>query len=60
MIFQYLTEDIYYINSKNLKGKKGDRVYIYESTLNMRLVVNENGKKFWVNEKQLTNDKNIR
>lgn len=56
MIWQYLTEDIKGALSKKEHGKKGDMVAIVTNSLNMRLVVNQYGHKFWVNEKQLTNE----
>lgn len=57
MIWQYLTQDIKGAASKKLYGNKGDRVSIVTHSLNMRLVVNEKGIKFWVNEKFLSNKK---
>lgn len=57
MIWQYLTEDITGASSKREYGKKGERVAIITHSINMRLVVNEKGNKYWVNVKQLSNDK---
>ena len=57
MIWQYLTEDVKGASSKKEYGKKGEMVAILTHSLNMRLVVNQYGNKFWVNEKQLTNEK---
>jgi hypothetical protein len=58
MIWQYLTEDVKGAASKKEYGKQGERVAIITHSLNMRLVINEKGNKFWVNENQLTNVKN--
>jgi SH3-like domain-containing protein len=58
MIWQYLTEDVKGAASKKEYGKKGERVTILTHSLNMRLVINEKGNKFWVNENQLTSANN--
>jgi len=57
MIWQYLTQDIKGASSKKMYGLKGDRVSIVTHSLNMRLVINDKGIKFWVNEKYLSSKK---
>lgn len=53
MIWQYLKHDI--IGSrKNVYGKQGDRVHIIKHQLEMILVINERGNKFFVKADDLT------
>jgi hypothetical protein len=40
--------------SRKVNGLKGDKVSIITYSLNMRLVQNESGHKFWVNENNLS------
>jgi hypothetical protein len=53
MIWKYLKQDI--IGSrKNVYGRKGDRVHIIKHQLEMILVINERGNKFFVKSDDLT------
>lgn len=57
MIINYLKEDIKGAASKKIHGKKGDKVYVISHTINMVLVSDFSGNKFWVNKNKLSNEK---
>ena len=41
-------------SSRKVYGLKGDQVKIITHSINMRLVENESGQRFWVNENNLS------
>ena len=53
MSFYYLINNQIGALSRKVNGLKGDKVTIITYSLNMRLVQNESGHKFWVNENNL-------
>jgi len=50
----YLINNSIGASSRKVNGLKGDQVTIITYSLNMRLVENESGHKFWVNETNLS------
>ena len=50
----YLINNSIGASSRKLNGLKGDKVQIITYSLNMRLVENESGHKFWVNKNNLS------
>jgi hypothetical protein len=50
----YLINNSIGASSRKVNGHKGDQVTIITYSLNMRLVENETGHKFWVNENNLS------
>jgi len=50
----YLINNSIGASSRKVNGLKGDKVKIITYSLNMRLVENESGHKFWVNETNLS------
>ena len=50
----YLINNSIGASSRKVNGHKGDQVTIITYSLNMRLVENESGHKFWVNETNLS------
>jgi hypothetical protein len=50
----YLINNSIGASSRKVNGLKGDQVKIITYSLNMRLVENESGHKFWVNENNLS------
>lgn len=50
----YLINNSIGASSRKVNGHKGDQVKIITYSLNMRLVENETGHKFWVNENNLS------
>jgi hypothetical protein len=50
----YLINNSIGASSRKVNGLKGDKVQIITYSLNMRLVQNESGHKFWVNENNLS------
>ena len=50
----YLINNSIGASSRKVNGLKGDQVQIITYSLNMRLVENESGHKFWVNENNLS------
>jgi hypothetical protein len=50
----YLINNSIGASSRKVNGLKGDQVKIITYSLNMRLVENESGHKFWVNETNLS------
>jgi uncharacterized protein YgiM (DUF1202 family) len=50
----YLINNSIGASSRKVNGLKGDQVTIITYSLNMRLVENESGHKFWVNENNLS------
>ena len=50
----YLINNSIGASSRKVNGLKGDQVKIITYSLNMRLVENEAGHKFWVNENNLS------
>ena len=50
----YLINNSIGASSRKVNGLKGDQVTIITYSLNMRLVENETGHKFWVNETNLS------
>lgn len=50
----YLINNSIGASSRKVNGLKGDKVKIITYSLNMRLVENETGHKFWVNETNLS------
>jgi hypothetical protein len=50
----YLINNSIGASSRKVNGLKGDQVTIITYSLNMRLVENESGQKFWVNENNLS------
>lgn len=50
----YLINNSIEASSRKVNGLKGDEVKIITYSLNMRLVENESGHKFWVNENNLS------
>jgi len=50
----YLINNSIGASSRKVNGLKGDQVKIITYSLNMRLVQNESGHKFWVNENNLS------
>jgi uncharacterized protein YgiM (DUF1202 family) len=57
MIINYLKEDIKGASSKKDYVKKGDKVYVIGHNINMVLVSDFSGNKFWVNKNKLSNEK---
>ena len=57
MIINYIKEDVKGASSKKEYGKKGDKVYVIGHTINMVLVSDFSGNKFWVNKNILSNEK---
>ena len=53
MIWKYLTEDIIGAASRHIYGKKGDRVYVVKNQIDMFVVINEKGDKFFVKPSQV-------
>jgi len=56
MIINYLKEDVQGAASKKDYGKKGDKVYVIGHNINMVLVSDFSGNKFWVNKNKLSNE----
>jgi hypothetical protein len=54
MQIAYLINNQVGASSKKVNGLKGDKVSIITYSINMRLVENEFGHKFWVNENNLS------
>lgn len=50
----YLINNQVGASSRKVNGLKGDKVTIITYSINMRLVENESGHKFWVNENNLS------
>jgi len=50
----YLINNSIGASSRKVNGLKGDQVKIITYSLNMRVVENESGHKFWVNENNLS------
>lgn len=50
----YLIKNQVGASSRKVNGLKGDKVTIITYSINMRLVENESGHKFWVNENNLS------
>lgn len=50
----YLINNSIGASSRKINGLKGDKVQIITYSINMRLVENESGHKFWVNENNLS------
>ena len=50
----YLINNSIGASSRKVNGLKGDQVTIITYSVNMRLVENESGHKFWVNENNLS------
>lgn len=50
----YLINNQVGASSRKVNGLKGDKVSIITYSINMRLVQNEAGHKFWVNENNLS------
>lgn len=50
----YLINNSIGASSRKVNGHKGDQVTIITYSLDMRLVENESGHKFWVNENNLS------
>jgi len=57
MIINYIKEDIKGASSKKEYAKKNDKVYVIGHTINMVLVSDFSGNKFWVNKNKLSNEK---
>ena len=57
MIINYIKEDVKGAASKKEYGKKGDKVYVIGHAINMVLVSDFSGNKFWVNKNKLSNEK---
>lgn len=57
MIINYIKEDVKGASTKKEYGKKGDKVYVISHTINMVLVSDFSGNKFWVNKNKLSNEK---
>ena len=57
MIINYIKEDVKGAATKKIYGKKGDKVYVIGHTINMVLVSDFSGNKFWVNKNKLSNEK---
>ena len=54
MQIAYLITNQVGASSRKVNGLKGDKVTIITYSINMRLVENESGHKFWVNENNLS------
>jgi len=54
MQIAYLINNQVGASSRKVNGLKGDKVTIITYSINMRLVENEAGHKFWVNENNLS------
>ena len=54
MQIAYLINNQVGASSRKVNGLKGDKVTIITYSINMRLVENESGHKFWVNENNLS------
>jgi len=54
MTFMYLNQEIKSHTKKTIIANKGDKVTIVTRTLNMVLVADNNGFKFWVNQDKLS------
>ena len=50
----YLINNQIGASSRKINGLKGDKVKIITYSINMRLVENESGHRFWVNENNLS------
>ena len=50
----YLINNQVGASSRKVYGLKGDQVKIITYSINMRLVENESGQRFWVNENNLS------
>jgi hypothetical protein len=54
MITMYLNQEVKSHTKRNIIAKKGDKVFILQNAINMILVVDVHGFKFWVNQDKLS------